>query len=140
MKYSKKTLSVLTSDIRALIDQGFRFELSQSEIIKNYTDFLAVNMKTNSGKNRYPEYYGLALSAFFNEFISLRADENLVWCYLIDGKLYHGTKKAFLSSRYKGDTISFPNYRDYPEVEKKLLNGDCSERGFYYNNSGKKYF
>jgi hypothetical protein len=139
MKYSKKTLAVLVSDVRALVDQSFRFELSQSEIIENFNTFLAVNMKTDSGKNRYPDYYSIALTAFFNEFINLRADESLIWCYLVDGKLYHGMKKCLLSSRYKGDTISFPNYRDLPEIEDKILNGNCIERGFYYN-SGKKYY
>ena len=138
MKYTKKTLAVLTSDLRALVDQGFRFELSQKEIFVTYDQFLKQHFETDTGKKRYPDYYKIALNAFFNEFMTVRISENLIWCYLIDGQLYHGTKKAVVSTYYKGDTIKFPNYRDFPEIEKKLFSNQCTDRGFFYN-SGKKY-
>lgn len=138
MKYSKKTLSVLISDVRALVDQAIRFELTQKEIITNFADFLQNHFKTENGKKRYPDYYQTSLTSFFNEFLDVRKDENTIWCYSVDGVLYHGMKKA--NCYYNEKETKIPNYRDNPEIEAKILDPNNNiQRGFFYN-SGKPYW
>jgi hypothetical protein len=139
MKYTKKSLAVLTGELRGLIDQNLRFKLTQSEGIAAVHQFFDYHFKTDNGKKRYPDYYRSALNAFWYEFLNVRIAEDLLWCYEIDGKLYTNYNKNNPSKYcFKGIT-DLPCYRDNPEIEKRLLSDNNVIRGTYYP-CGKPYF
>ena len=77
MKYSKKSLSTLVTELRQLIDQNFRFELTAEQNSKSVNDFVTSHMKTDSGKLRYPVYYSSVLYNFHREFSEVRMAEKL---------------------------------------------------------------
>jgi hypothetical protein len=137
MKYTKQTLATLTSDLRAVIDQGFRFELTQSEINQNVNQFFEMHFLTNGGKKRYPDYYRIALNTFWYEFLNLRMAENTLFCYLVDDVLYTTHKKN--ASYFVGD-VTLKNYKDDPAIEKRVLQSKGEITNGYYYNSGKPYF
>jgi len=137
MKYIKQTLNTLTSDLRAVIDQGFRFELTQSQIAANVNQFFDMHFLTDTGKKRYPDYYRIALNAFWCEFLNLRMAENTLFCYLVDGVLYTTHKKN--ASWFNG-VVTLPHYKDNPAIEEKVLYSKGDVTNGYYYNSGKPYF
>ena len=140
MKQTKKSISSLMSELRSLIDQGFRFELTQQDINKSVSDWFDKTFLTESGNKRYPDYTRMALNAFWSEFINVRMSENALFCYVVDGKLYT-TFNKHLPHKYtfKG-TTSIKNYKEDPSVEEKILSrkGNITD-GYYYPN-GKPYF
>jgi hypothetical protein len=137
MKYSKKTLAGLTNELAAVIDQGFRFELTQSEITKNVNQFFDSHFLTDTGKKRYPDYFRISLNAFCYEFSNLRMSENTLFCYLVDNVLYTTYKKS--ASYFKGE-VTLPSYKSDPTIEDKILYAKGNITNGYYYNSGKPHF
>jgi hypothetical protein len=123
--------------ICAVIDQGFRFELPQAEIIKNVNQFFDSHFLTDTGKKRYPDYFRISLNAFWYEFLNLRMAENTLFCYLVDNVLYTTYKKN--ASWYNG-VVTLPSYKSDPSIEEKVLQSKGDITNGYYYNSGKPYF
>lgn len=140
MKMQIKTLSTLTSDLRALIDQNFRFELDQPAMLKSIHEFMQDNMFTDSGKRRYSKTYQTALNAFWYEYTNIKQNENTIYCYEVNGKLYTTYDKLGKPFKYwfKGQT-DIENYRIHSEIDDMVLCGKYERSGFYYG-SGKPFF
>jgi hypothetical protein len=137
MKYSKKHLSELVSDLRSLIDQNFRFQLTSLENSAAVNKFISGHMKTDKGNNRYPAYYSTVLYSFHREYSEVKMRENTLFCYLVDNVLYTTYKKS--ASYYKGD-VTLKHYKDDPTIEEKVLYNKGNVTNGYYYNSGKPYF
>ena len=131
-----KTIYTLTSELRNKIDWNFKVRMSQSDMLSDINKWFDNTMLTASGKRRYPHYYQTALNAFNFEYMRVKADENTIFCYDVNGTLcttYNAERPDSYS--FKG-TTDIINYRKAGIADSILHQCD---NGYYYP-CGKPYF
>jgi hypothetical protein len=134
-----KTLNELSSEVRSFVNSQFLFKEESGESFKRFNNWLESEAFTNSGKKRLPAYYVTCLNTVYTQLTELYRDHNCIYCYMVDGVLYTTFKKDNKNKYlFKGDT-EIKNYREDQGVERKVLNSEYSESGFYHSN-GKPYY
>jgi len=128
-----KTLMGMTESAVQIVKRGLELELTSLEIGANVEKFIGDNMKTASGKNRYPNYYG---STMRNAALAVKfafQDEYTVFGYWYKGDFYTTHSKA------KQYGLKSTNYLHNlkPHLTQEEWSG--LERGTYYH-SLKDYF
>lgn len=140
MKYSKLSQYQLANQLESLLKRCFMFKASQSEIMTEFNKFFDYHFKTESGKHRYSKTIQNALLVLWYQSIKRLQDENTIFCYEIDGKLYTTFNADNRKNYYFTGETNIPNYR---QVENRLIELRKQDKdvvsGFYYP-CGKPYF
>ena len=136
-----KTLNELSSNVLSLIRSNFYHQQQDSgEQYQQFNKWLKMELFTKAGKKRFPNYFVTCLNVVYMQFSEYMRDTNCIYCYNVNGVLYT-TFKSGVKNKYsfKGET-SIKNYRVDPDIELVILNGDYTESGFYFADTGKTFY
>lgn len=140
MKYIKQTELQLMRDLERRLQNAFSFKLPADKVNNYINEFLDYHLLTETGKPRYSRSIAKALRLYWLTRQESLENEQLIWCYEIDGELYTTYKNKDLNN-FKGIT-NIQHYRDAGKEEKLLeleRAGNTVKRGFFYP-CGKPFY
>jgi hypothetical protein len=140
MKYNKLSQYQLADQLESLLKRCFMFKATQLETMAEVNKFFDYHFKTETGKQRYSKTIHNALSVLWYQTIKRLQDENTIFCYVIDGKLYTTFNAEKPNNYYfKGET-KIPNYRQVESRLIELRKQDVDVVSGSYYPCGKPYF
>lgn len=123
------------------VKSAFNFRATSAEInqiIEKKLDSIRFDSARYNGPRLKRSRISKALSSFLLNVAQVEkrrlADERVLFCYEVNGRLYTTHKKG-----WSEDGLIAGNYRSFPEIESIILSGKSDNKGFYYP-CGKVYF